>query len=275
MSMIDKMLIISTSLLLIAKSNYSQGGFIKHIIVDRTFIADNATSVYAIDIDGDEDIDVLSTSCGDEKIAWYKNDGSGSFGEQQVITTSADCPHTVYAADLDGDGDMDVLSASLSDDKIAWYRNEGSGSFGAQQIISSSAESARSVYAADLDGDGDLDVLSASFLDGKIAWYENIINTTDVVAIPLMPDEFVLSQNYPNPFNPLTTIYYSLPKPAFVTLKIYDFLGREILTPVSEEKSRGGYSLQFDGSNFASGIYFYQIKIGKEFTDTKKMILLK
>lgn len=91
----------------------------------------------------------------------------------------------------------------------------------------------------------------------------------------LVNNKFILCQNYPNPFNPVTTIDYSLTKSDFVTIKIYDYLGREIKTLISEKKSRGNYSFQFNGSNFASGIYFYQIKIGNEFFDTKKMILLK
>jgi hypothetical protein len=79
-------------------------------------------SVYAADVDGDGDTDVLSASSADDKIAWYENtDGKGTFGELNVITTSADRTRAVYAADLDSDGDNDVLSASFIDDKIAWY----------------------------------------------------------------------------------------------------------------------------------------------------------
>ena len=94
--------------------------------------ADGVPDVYAADLDGDGDMDVLSASRADDKIAWYENtDGQGTFGEQQVITTQATMPSSVYAADLDGDGDMDVLSASSGDDKIAWYENtDGQGTFG-------------------------------------------------------------------------------------------------------------------------------------------------
>ena len=132
-------------------------------------------SVFAADLDGDGDQDLLSASRFDDKIAWYKNtDGRGTFGRQEVITTAADSPRSVFAADLDGDGDFDVLSASQFDDKIAWYENtDGFGAFGPQQVITSAFNGARSVFAADLDGDGDLDVLSASVYDAKIAWYEN------------------------------------------------------------------------------------------------------
>ena len=138
--------------------------------------ADGARSVHAADLDGDGDVDILSASSGDHKIAWYENtDGRGNFGEQQVITTAASRARSVYAADLDSDGDVDVLSASWRDSKIAWYENiDGEGSFGSQQVISTEAAKANSVHAADMDGDGDVDVLSAHAGDDKIAWYENI-----------------------------------------------------------------------------------------------------
>ena len=82
-----------------------------------------AYSVYAADLDGDGDLDVLSASWGDDKIAWYQNDGSGNFGPQSIISTDGSGVRSVYAADLDGDGDIDVISASFLDNKIAWYEN--------------------------------------------------------------------------------------------------------------------------------------------------------
>jgi hypothetical protein len=141
-----------------------------------TTSADGANSVYATDLDGDGDADVLSASIYDDKIAWYENLGGGSFHGGRDITTSADAAQSVYATDLDGDGDADVLSASYSDDKIAWYENLGNGSFHSGRTITTSADGVRSVYATDLDGDGDADVLSASWWDNKIAWYENLGN---------------------------------------------------------------------------------------------------
>jgi hypothetical protein len=89
-----------------------------------TTAARGANCVYAADLDGDGDVDVLSASWDDYKIAWYANDGRGQFGPQQVITRDALAAQCVYAADLDGDGDLDILSASSNDDKIAWYENE-------------------------------------------------------------------------------------------------------------------------------------------------------
>ncbi|GGG35665.1 hypothetical protein GCM10010976_04200 [Bizionia arctica] len=141
------------------------------------YSVDNPKSVNVADVDGDGDMDILSASYDDDKIAWYENtDGQGDFGPQQIITTSADGANSVYSMDLDGDGDNDVLSASRGDNKIAWYENiDGEGTFGPQQIITTNAENAVSVFAIDLDGDGDNDVISASgYTYGTIAWYENI-----------------------------------------------------------------------------------------------------
>jgi hypothetical protein len=134
----------------------------------------NPKSIFAADVDGDSDTDLLSAAQNDT-IAWHENtDGAGSFAAAQVISTLADHPRSVVGADVDGDGDIDVVSASYSDDEIAWYRNtDGAGSFGAQQVITHLTNGAYSVAAADIDGDGDTDLVSASYEDDEIAWYEN------------------------------------------------------------------------------------------------------
>jgi len=147
--------------------NDGSESFTKHTI---TSSSDGNRSVYATDLDGDGDMDVLTACFFADKIAWYENDGSEGFTEN-VITASADRARSVYAADVDGDGDMDVLSASENNHNIAWYENNGSDNF-TEQVISTSAPLARSVHATDVDGDGDMDVLSASSNDDKIAWYE-------------------------------------------------------------------------------------------------------
>ena len=126
---------------------------------DITTNADLANSVFAIDVDSDGDIDILSSSEADDKIAWYENNGSESF-TARTIATSADGAHSVFAIDLDSDGDIDVLSASTIDDKIAWYENNGSESFTARNITTSAGYT-KDVFAIDVDSDGDIDVLSA------------------------------------------------------------------------------------------------------------------
>lgn len=89
-----------------------------------------------------------------------------------------------------------------------------------------------------------------------------------------IPDKYVLNQNYPNPFNPKTTINFTVPKTCLVTIKVYDELGKEVVTIANENKNVGSYSVEFNASKLASGIYYYKIEAG-EFTQTKKMILLK
>jgi len=89
-----------------------------------------------------------------------------------------------------------------------------------------------------------------------------------------LPANYSLQQNYPNPFNPSTIINYSVPKAGFVTIKVYNVLGKEVATLVDREKSAGNYSVQFNAGKLASGIYFYRMQSGS-FVQTKKLTLLK
>ena len=92
--------------------------------------------------------------------------------------------------------------------------------------------------------------------------------------IELTPGNYSLSQNYPNPFNPSTTIKFQVAKDGFVSLKVYDLLGNEVKTLVSEFVNRGYYNVEFDGSELASGIYFYKLQTNG-YTAVKKLMLLK
>ncbi len=94
-----------------------------------------------------------------------------------------------------------------------------------------------------------------------------------------VPEEFILKQNYPNPFNPSTMIEFGLKEPVFVSLKIYNVLGEEIRTLISDPMEAGMHHISWDGRNdlgmsVGTGVYFYRISAGK-FSDVKKMILIK
>ena len=89
-----------------------------------------------------------------------------------------------------------------------------------------------------------------------------------------IPNFYALQQNYPNPFNPATKITYALPKAGNVQLKVYDIIGREVATLVNEVKQPGIYTVDFNASNLASGIYFYKMQSG-DFNAVKKMVLVK
>lgn len=88
------------------------------------------------------------------------------------------------------------------------------------------------------------------------------------------PDDFRLEQNYPNPFNPTTRIRFAIPDSRFVSLKVFDTLGREVSTLVNEQEPAGSYEVRFDGSSFASGVYLCRLQAGG-FVEARKMILAK
>ena len=88
------------------------------------------------------------------------------------------------------------------------------------------------------------------------------------------PNNFELMQNYPNPFNPSTKISFAIPSRSFISLKVFDMLGREVSTVVSEEMSAGNYSRQWNASNVSSGVYFYRLQAGP-YSETKKLMLVK
>lgn len=101
-------------------------------------------------------------------------------------------------------------------------------------------------------------------------------NVTEVTAVnSLIPDAFKLGQNYPNPFNPTTTINFSIPSASEVSLKVYDALGKEVAVLVNEFKTAGNYSYDFTAaSSLTSGVYYYRMTAGN-YSDTKKLLLVK
>jgi hypothetical protein len=90
----------------------------------------------------------------------------------------------------------------------------------------------------------------------------------------IIPTKNSLSQNYPNPFNPTTNIEFRIADVGFVSLKVYDVLGKEVATLVNEEKSAGIYKINFDASKLSSGVYIYQLKVNG-LISSKKFVLLK
>ena len=135
--------------------------------------------------------------------------------------------------------------------------------------------------AGDINGDGydDVLILEPSYPDfnnptGKlfIYSYQKIsgVNDSDNKVV----NDFTLYQNYPNPFNPNTNINYTIPNGNFVSITVYDVLGNKIETLVNEYKSAGSYETRFNGENFSSGVYYYQLRSGSR-VFTKKMLLIK
>ncbi|MEO8665158.1 MAG: T9SS type A sorting domain-containing protein, partial [Ignavibacteria bacterium] len=112
------------------------------------------------------------------------------------------------------------------------------------------------------------------FLKGALDFVDGFLVSVQPNIVNGIPTVYSLAQNYPNPFNPTTKISFSIPKNGMVSLKIYDVLGKEVMTLVNEHRSIGNYDVTFDGSNLSSGAYFYRLEAG-EFTDIRRMVLIK
>lgn len=109
----------------------------------------------------------------------------------------------------------------------------------------------------------------------EILRYLNEGNTSNIVQTSRnIPENFKLYQNYPNPFNPGTIINYELPNNNYVSLKVFDALGKEVATLVNEKQSAGSYSVDFNGEGFPSGVYFCKLSAG-DYSVIKRMVLIK
>ena len=144
-------------------------------------VPDDLTSLHAADLDEDGDVDILSTSWPDDRVAWYENvAGNGTSWTTRDIGTGAATANTVASGDLDEDGDVDVLVSYAGNfttpGRVVWYDNRSihrSAAFPQPETITNSADGAGAVWTADLDQDGDLDVLVASSVDDDVVWLEN------------------------------------------------------------------------------------------------------
>jgi len=109
---------------------------------------------------------------------------------------------------------------------------------------------------------------------GSLMWWNLTVLDVNKSVVQSTPNTFALDQNYPNPFNPSTTLSYKIAQAGYVSLKVYDLIGREVATLVNEVMQPGNYTAQWNASGFSSGIYFYKMDAGS-FVSTKKMILMK
>ncbi|MBD3869455.1 MAG: VCBS repeat-containing protein [Acidobacteria bacterium] len=140
--------------------------------------SDGPQSVDGVDLDADGDLDLIVASSADNTVSWYENlNGSGLFGSEMVVSSTATGAQDAAAGDLDSDGDMDVASAAGTAGRIAWSDNQTthrSGGYVFHATISNTAPVPEDVHAADLDGDGDDDLITATFDDDTVGWYKNL-----------------------------------------------------------------------------------------------------
>ncbi len=144
-------------------------------------VPDDLKSLHSADLDEDGDLDVLSTSWPDDRVAWYENTtGDGTAWTTRDVGIGAASANAVATGDLDEDGDVDVLASYAGNfttpGRVVWYDNGSihrSAAFPEAAILTNAADGAEAVWAADLDQDGDLDVLAASSVDDDVVWLEN------------------------------------------------------------------------------------------------------
>jgi uncharacterized delta-60 repeat protein len=215
-------------------------------------------------------------SSGNE--SWVRRYDYGVSGTDQPYGMAVDGSNDVYITGMSGSGGAAGLDYATikyhSNGDAAWvrrYNGPGSASDYARAVA---VDDSGNVYVA---GYGAGSETEEDFF--TIKYVQEFTGVEDETGDRERPSEFVLSQNYPNPFNPTTKIGFTLAKSGFVTMQIYDMQGRKVRTLVSEELSSGYKSVLWDGKNdeggdVASGVYFYQLKVG-DFSQPKKMLLLK
>jgi hypothetical protein len=218
-------------------------------------------SVFCADLDGDTDLDLAVANGYSDSVSIFKNNGVGTF-PTKVDYGAGDNPVSVFCADLDRDSDLDIAVANENTNNVSILKNNGNGIF-QPKVDYGTGDYPWSVFCADLDGDTDLDLAVANYGSDSVSILLNQTpsDVEDDKGMDQFPHQHSLSQNYPNPFNQTTKISFTLPRSGFVSLNIYDILGRKVRALVSEHLSSGHKSVLWDGKNdsgkdVASGIYF-------------------
>jgi hypothetical protein len=232
------------------------------------------------DLDADGDID-LFVGKGNGQLSFYRNDGTLSDFSPVLVSASFDAidvgenakPVLVY----NSSHRLYDLYIGNAEGNLFCYENVGdstspifipqTNSYGNIDPVRESAPA-----FGDLDSDGDLDLIIGT-TKGGLHFYRNDF-TSDVSVDPAQPVEFELFQNYPNPFNPVTNIEYRISNYGPVRLKVFDLFGSEVATLVQEVKAPGKYSVQWDASGVASGVYYYRLQSRNQFA-IKKLMLIK
>ena len=151
---------------------------------------DGAISVYAIDLDNDNDVDVLGVAFSDSCVTWWENDGSSPPNfTQHTIADNFNGASCVFAIDINGDSAVDVLGTAWNAGEITWWENDGNENF-TKYTIKDNFEGAAAVYATDINGDSAVDVLGAAYEADDITWWENDGNN------PPNFTEYTIDDNY-------------------------------------------------------------------------------
>ncbi len=165
-------------------------------------------------------------------------------------------------------GTFTWTSSGLQNNTLLWKPVSGALAYKTNYTVTIGS-GAKSIYGTQIDGNKD-----SLGGDQYVLQFRTQRDPTSVEEDASKPLVYTLKQNYPNPFNPSTTIDFSIGGNGFVSLKIYDVLGREIAELLNDKLNQGEYSIQWDAKNYSSGIYFYKLSTEK-YTSIKRMMLVK
>lgn len=175
-------------------------------------------------------------------------------------------------ADVDEDGDPDLATAEFSTGQFRIYLNRNGQLDHTPSWQFDSPNVGTALTFGDINGDGHVDLVVGVSGQPCVSVFYNRLATS--VEEHTLPASFTLRQNYPNPFNPTTTISFSIPHSTFATLTIFDALGRDVVTLVSEYLTPGIYQKKWNAGDAAGGVYYYRLQSGG-FTETRKLLLLR
>jgi hypothetical protein len=255
------------------------GGF---TFTDKVTVGNGPWVVVSGDVNNDGIPDVVCANSSGSSFSVVLCDSLGNLSSPTNYSIGA-FPLSVDLGDVDGDLDLDIVTSNFTGANFTLYENDGTGIFINRNDLPSNQAGSCAVFH-DRDNDGDMDMTGIDELQDLLILFTNG-PITDVTEGNDTPEEFTLYQNYPNPFNPTTNIGFRIADFGFVSLKVYDLLGNEIVTLVNEEKEPGTYTVEFNTSTLpgrqagikhlsSSGMYFYTLKVGK-YSETKKMIIIK
>lgn len=246
------------------------------------------------DVDGDQDLDLFFANVAfipgrTTQDRLLLNNGIGIFTDVTSTNLPVDNEQTTEGifADIDFDNDLDLITSNIFFNRqMKIFLNNGSGFFyeATNTVLPpNTVAEGIGVFGADLNNDGLTDLyLQNRRTSQQTTETDRLLIRNDTGTVQILNNENInplsikLHQNFPNPFNPETIIKYELSEAGYTELKIYDILGKQAVELVNSKQSPGEYSVKFDGSRLAGGVYYYKLSVnGGDNVITKKLVLLK
>jgi len=224
------------------------------LVADSARANGNSQGFSLADLHNDGSIDWIAARDFIDSIVIRKGDGNGRF----VPDTSLFFPHPfdIETGDINGDGILDIVASNL--DSVLCFLQDSHGRFSPGNSIHSDHGLVK-LLLRDFNHDGFPDLVASDLDSGFVVALSKTSSATGVLRPDRTPSAPVLFQNYPNPLNPNTAISYQLADGGFVTLTVFDILGREVATLVQAMEGPGRHVVQFNASGLSSGVYFCRL----------------